>query len=143
MQKKNQGRRYDSSGFYWALMYQPSRRAKPYISAIYPKHGDARSRAVDCNRHWKEQGLGENGLVSWTVKRFKFYFRGTEIDAYAHEFQRQEVSGSQNISMLKPELLGKVFGVDVIAAPYPPEVRIWNGSREYAAAMSFAKKHKE
>ena len=43
----------------------------------------------------------------------------------------------------KPELLGKLHGFDVIAESYPPEVRIWSGSREYAAAMSFAKKHKE
>lgn len=133
MQQKNQGRRYDSNRFYWALMYQASRRCVPRISEIHPRQSDAKRRAMDCNRYWKEQGLGKEVVKAWTVKRFKFYFRGTEIDAYAHEFQREEVSGSKKISVLPaPELFGKLHGVDVFVAPYPPEVKVWTAKEMFA-----------
>lgn len=83
--KSLNGKPYDSNSYYWALMYKPSGRGKAHIVCLYPKGNDARSEALRINKSpfWE-------GKNAWSVKRFHFYFRGTEIDAYAHEFQRIE-----------------------------------------------------
>lgn len=72
----------------WAVMYKPSGRAKPHITAMYPRGDDARRQVLGINRDWEKQGFGGS---HWSVKRFFFYFRGDEIDAYEHSWQRSEV----------------------------------------------------
>jgi hypothetical protein len=79
---------YDKSTFYWAVTYQANKRCKPHIVRIYPRGNDARQYALSSNRHFKEQGFGD---WHFAVKRFMFYFKGTEIDAYEHEWQRVEM----------------------------------------------------
>lgn len=79
------GRQYDKTGFYWAVIYKPH-RSKGHITAIYPRGRDAEMEVNRSNRHWKEQGWAP----AWSVKRFKFFFRGTEIDAYEHSWERKE-----------------------------------------------------
>lgn len=84
-EKRVEGRRYDSTGYYWALMYKPSGRAKPHIVALYPHGNDARREATRINHEpfW-------SGKKQWSTKRFKLYFRGTEVDMYEHLFSRVE-----------------------------------------------------
>ncbi len=80
-------RPYDKSGFYWAVMYKPRGISKPHICSIHPNWDDARRQVLGANRRWKEQGMGD---WHWSVKRFMFRFRGSEIDAFEHEWRRRE-----------------------------------------------------
>lgn len=80
-------RDYRKTDFYWAVMYKPSARAKPHIICIYPRHRDAVIEAMGINRRWKEQGFGDQ---YFSVMRFRFRFKGVEIDAYQHIFERNE-----------------------------------------------------
>lgn len=85
--EKIYGHAYDKKGFFWAVMYRPNFRCKPHITCLYPRETEARQDVFHTNRRWKEQGFGDN---KWSVKRFFFYFRGSEIDAYEHEWFRAE-----------------------------------------------------
>jgi len=71
---------YDKNCFFWGVMYKPSSRAKPHVVSLHPKGNDARRIALHNNRQWEKEGWG----AKWSVKRFKFYFKGEEIDAYEH-----------------------------------------------------------
>lgn len=78
---------YDKSCFMWALTYKPNSRCKPHITQMYVNGNEAKREAYSINRRWKEQGMGEN---HWGVKRYMFRFRGEEIDAYEHSWERKE-----------------------------------------------------
>ncbi len=81
------GKVYDKKGFYWGVMYRANHRCKPYITALYPTGRQAEIQVIGINRSWEKQGLGAN---HWSVKRFFFYFKGSEIDAYEHDWHRLE-----------------------------------------------------
>ncbi len=74
------GKKYDSNGWYWACMYRKR------IVALYPRHYEARERAFRANLDWEKNGWPRE----WSTKRFRFYFKGLEIDAYEHEWERTE-----------------------------------------------------
>lgn len=80
MKKQYDGVPYDSQAFFWAVMYKPSGRAKPHITTIHTRYYDARREVLRINSDpfW-------SGRNMWSVKRFFFKFKGTIIDAYAHE----------------------------------------------------------
>ena len=78
--KKVVGKIYTRNDFYWAVMY------KRRITAIYPRESDARTTVFKSNLTWQKNGWKKD----WSVKRFRYYFRGSEIDAYEHEYRRKE-----------------------------------------------------
>ncbi len=78
--KEVNGKQYDKNDWYWAVMH------KKHIVAIYPRFSEARQHAFHSNKRWEANGWAPN----WTTKRFRFYFKGSEIDAYEHEWQRTE-----------------------------------------------------
>ena len=72
--------------WFWAVMYKPSGRSKPYITTLYPRWKEAKSNAHDANRQWEQLGWRK----AFSTKRFRFYFKGLEIDAYEHMWERSE-----------------------------------------------------
>ena len=80
---------YDRNQFMWGLMYQANRRCKPHVVRMYPRGRDAQREANYNNRYWEKE-FGKNWC--WQVKRFKFYYRGSEIDAYEHDWERTEAN---------------------------------------------------
>lgn len=74
------GKLYDRTAWFWAVMH------KRHITAIYPRYDEARREVFFSNQRWEKLGWGRE----WYAKRFKYHFRGTEIDAYEHEFKRKE-----------------------------------------------------
>lgn len=75
------------SEFYWAVMYQANRRCKPYITRFYRKGRDAHVHKNKSNKDFEGSGFGN---WHYSVKRYRFYFKGTEVDAYEHEFTRKQ-----------------------------------------------------
>lgn len=80
---------YDKNQFMWGLMYQAHKGCKPHIVRMYPRGRDAQREANRTNTRWREQGFKDD---CWSVKRFKFYYRGAEIDAYEHDWERTEAN---------------------------------------------------
>ena len=74
------GREYDSNAFYWAKMYRNR------IQSLHDREGDVRGDVLKLNREWERNGWNKE----WSVKRFKLYFRGEEIDSYEHSWERNE-----------------------------------------------------
>lgn len=85
-EKKPTGNEYKTPErqWYWAVMYKPSGRSKPYVTILYPRWREAKQHAIASNREWTRNGWRD----AFSVKRFAFYFRGSEIDAYEHEWSR-------------------------------------------------------
>jgi len=75
----------ESKCFMWAVMYQPSKRATPRISCIYPTYKKAKDYTFRVNQSWKKQNLGDS---KFTVKRYYCYFKGEMIDFYSHNYQK-------------------------------------------------------
>lgn len=75
------GKEYDTQGFYWAKIYRNR------ITALYPNEREARQGVLGANATWEKN----NWPREWSVKRFKFYFKGTEIDGFQHYWEREEV----------------------------------------------------
>ena len=75
------GHEYDKDAFFWGVMYKASgSRGKPHIVSLHPRGRDAERIVKSNNRRWEENGW----QPGWSLKRFKFYFKGEEIDAYEH-----------------------------------------------------------
>lgn len=79
--KEVNGKVYDRSDFFWAVMY-----GKKQITCIYPRYSEARQEAFRLNARWEERGWRRK----WGTKRFMFRFHGAEIDAFEHEWWRQD-----------------------------------------------------
>lgn len=71
---------YDKKQMFWAVMYRKQ------IVCLYPRGRDAEREVNLNNTTWKNRGWG----TPWHVKRFKYMFKGEEIDAYEHIYQRTE-----------------------------------------------------
>lgn len=84
---KVHGQPYDKSHFMWGLMYRHRASSKPRVVRMYERGRDAQREANMINSRWEKE-YGWKG--HWSVKRFMFYFRGAEIDAYEHEWERLE-----------------------------------------------------
>lgn len=80
----SRGRPYDKIEFAWAIMYKANARCRPHVCYFYTSGLEARREANLLNR--------KDSILSgkWSVKRFRFYYRGSEIDAYEHDFERRE-----------------------------------------------------
>lgn len=78
------GKMYDRNGFWWGVTYGKR------IVHFYPRWGDARSHAFQQNLIWEKNGWGKQ----WGTKRFKFYMKGAEVDAYEHDWERTEKHGN-------------------------------------------------
>jgi len=74
------GKDYRKNDFYWAVVYGN------HITAIYPRQADARTSVVHNNVRWEQHGWGR----PWRIVRFRYRFKGTEIDSYLHSFERKE-----------------------------------------------------
>lgn len=86
-EKRPTGYRYNEGPvWFWAVMYKPRGRAKPYITVLYPRWKEAKSHVMEANREWAKNGWRE----AFSTKRFRFYYRGIEIDAYEHMWDRKE-----------------------------------------------------
>lgn len=85
---------YRKTDFYWAVMYKPSGLGKPHVVCIYPRQRDAKSEAIQSNRNWKKLSMSGE---PYSIMRFRFQFKGVDIDAYEHTFVRHSspLSGVQ------------------------------------------------
>ena len=89
MKKKRpvvKGNRYDTTAMYWAVMYNPFGRSKPYIVTLYTRYSEAKSHMRRSNNQWEKNGW----KPAFTVQRFMLYFRGNEVDMYEHRWERVE-----------------------------------------------------
>lgn len=85
------GNTYDTNHFMWALMYRHKMSAKPRIVRMYERARDAQMEANRINAEWRDKyGWSDK---HWSTRRFMFYFRGVEIDAYEHDWERKEKHG--------------------------------------------------
>lgn len=66
--------------FYWCVMYEQ----RPVV--FYPTHRDAKHYMFEANRGFAEHNIN----IKYWIKRFRFNFKGSEIDIYEHEFKRKE-----------------------------------------------------
>lgn len=66
--------------FYWAIMY--GQRPEKF----YRCGRDAQRSCNQSNTWFEKQGVS----CRYWVKRFKFNFKGSEVDIYEHEWQRKE-----------------------------------------------------
>lgn len=74
------GKDYRKTDFFWAVVYMNR------ISAIYPRQADARREAYPLNARWERNGWGR----PFRIVRFRYHFKGAEIDAYVHSWERTE-----------------------------------------------------
>ena len=71
---------YQATQFVWAVLYRNN------ISRIYVRGRDAQRKVIKNNLEWKKNGWGND----WSTMRFRYRFKGKEIDSYLHDWERKE-----------------------------------------------------